>query len=150
MSTRALSSIVASVVITLGSANLAYAGSCGSSKATLTANTPNIVQTAVAAGSFDTLVTAVKAAGLAETLQGDGPFTVFAPTDEAFAALPAGTVEKLLDNPAKLRAILKYHVVAGKVDAAAVTGLTSAKTLLGQEVSVRTHDGVRINKAQVT
>src|SRR5512147_2691665 len=96
----------------------------------------DIVDTAVAAGSFTTLVTAVKAAGLVETLKGPGPFTVFAPTDEAFAKLPKGTVEGLLKDPPKLRQVLKYHVVAGKVMAKDVVKLASAKTLLGQAVSI--------------
>lgn len=112
----------------------AYAGSCAScgthEKASKTA-TPDIVDTAVSAGSFETLVAAVKAAGLVDTLKGDGPFTVFAPTDEAFAKLPAGTVENLLkpENKDQLIAILTYHVVPGKVKAADVVKLDSAKTV---------------------
>ncbi len=112
----------------------------------------DIVDTAVAAGSFTTLVAAVKAAGLVETLKGDGPFTVFAPTDEAFAKLPEGTVETLLkpENKDKLIAILTYHVVAGKVLAADVVKLESAETVQGQSVKIMTHDGsVMINDATV-
>ncbi len=103
----------------------------------------DIVDTAVAAGSFKTLVAAVKAAGLVETLKGAGPFTVFAPTDEAFAKLPAGTVESLLkpENKAKLQAILTYHVVAGKVMAADVVKLTGATTVQGQNVVIAVTDG---------
>lgn len=108
----------------------------------------------VAAGNpdFSTLVTAVKAAGLAETLSGDGPFTVFAPTNEAFAKLPAGTVEDLLkpENKDKLVAVLTYHVVAGKVMAADVTKLSSAKTVNGKEVSIDTSAGVKVDNATVT
>ena len=111
--------------------------------------TADIVDTAVAAGQFQTLVTAVKAAGLVETLKGDGPFTVFAPTDEAFAKLPAGTIEALLQDKAKLTAILTYHVVAGKVMAADVVKLTSAKTVQGQSVTIDTTSGVKIDGANV-
>lgn len=112
----------------------------------------DIVDTAVKAGSFKTLVAAVKAAGLVETLKGKGPFTVFAPTDEAFAKLPKGTVEDLLkpENKAKLVAILTYHVVAGKVMAADVVKLKSAKTVQGQEVAITVAKGtVSIDNAKV-
>ncbi|WP_391556719.1 fasciclin domain-containing protein [Rosistilla ulvae] len=97
-----------------------------------------MVDTAVSAKKFSTLVAAVKAAGLVETLKGDGPFTVFAPNDEAFAKLPQGTIADLLkpENKAKLTAILTYHVVPGKVMAADVVGVKSAKTVNGKEVSV--------------
>ena len=114
--------------------------------------TKDIVDTAVSAGSFKTLTTALAAAGLVETLKGKGPFTVFAPTDEAFAKLPAGTVESLLKpaNKQKLTAILTYHVVAGNVKAADVVKLTSAKTLNGQSVTIKTVGGkVLINGATV-
>ncbi|MGV0027750.1 fasciclin domain-containing protein [Phormidesmis priestleyi] len=96
----------------------------------------DIVDTAVKAGSFNTLVAAVKAAGLVETLKGAGPFTVFAPTDEAFAKLPAGTVDGLLKDIPKLKKILTYHVVSGKVMAADVVKLKSAKTVEGSEVKI--------------
>lgn len=112
----------------------------------------DIVDVAVSAGSFETLVAAVKAAGLVEVLKSDGPFTVFAPTDDAFAALPEGTVTELLkpENKEKLIAILTYHVVPGKVMAADVVKLTSAKTVQGQTVSIETSDkGVRIDGALV-
>ncbi len=112
----------------------------------------DIVDTAVAAGSFTTLAKALQAAGLVDTLKGKGPFTVFAPTDEAFAKLPAGTVEGLLrpENKAKLQAILTYHVVPGKVMASQVTGLTSAKTVNGKSLSVSVKDGgVKIDDAKV-
>ena len=112
----------------------------------------DIVDTAVAAGSFKTLAAALQAAGLVETLKGKGPFTVFAPTDEAFAKLPAGTVEDLLkpENKEKLKAILLYHVVAGKVTAKEVVKLHSAKTVNGESVTIAVKDGkVMINNATV-
>jgi uncharacterized surface protein with fasciclin (FAS1) repeats len=111
-----------------------------------------IVETAVGAKDFNTLVAAVKAAGLVETLSSKGPFTVFAPTDAAFAALPDGTVETLLkpENKKKLVSILTYHVVPGKVMAKKVVGLDSAKTVQGQEVSIKVEDGtVMVDKAKV-
>ncbi|MGE3314112.1 MAG: fasciclin domain-containing protein [Planctomycetaceae bacterium] len=111
----------------------------------------DIVDTAVSAGSFKTLAAALKAAGLVETLKGKGPFTVFAPTDEAFAKLPAGTVETLLkpENKARLTAILTYHVVSGSVRAADVVKLDSAKTVQGQAVVIDSGEGVKINNAKV-
>lgn len=109
----------------------------------------NIVQTAIAAGSFETLVTAVDAAGLGSTLANEGPFTVFAPTDEAFAALPAGTIDALLQNTAALTDVLLYHVVAGEVLAADVVNLTSATTLEGSTISIDASNGVKINDAMV-
>ena len=116
----------------------------------LAASAADIVDTAVAAGSFNTLVTAVKAAGLVDTLKGAGPFTVFAPTDEAFAKLPAGTVEALLKDPAKLKKILTYHVVAGKVMAADVVKIKSAKTVEGSSAKVSAKGGtVMIDNAKV-
>ncbi|MFZ4757689.1 MAG: fasciclin domain-containing protein [Burkholderiaceae bacterium] len=110
----------------------------------------DIVDTAAAAGQFKTLVTAVKAAGLVETLKGPGPFTVFAPTDAAFAKLPAGTVDGLLKDPAKLRSILTYHVVPGKVMAKDVrTG--DVKTVQGQTIALKADMGkVTVNGANVT
>ncbi len=113
---------------------------------------PDIVETAVGAGVFETLVAAVQAAGLVETLQGEGPFTVFAPTDEAFAALPEGTVESLLqpENREQLVAVLTYHVVPGKVMAADVVNLTSAETVNGASVTIAVEDGaVKIDGATV-
>lgn len=112
----------------------------------------NIVETAIADGSFTTLVAAVQAAGLVEALQGEGPFTVFAPTDEAFANLPEGTLETLLqpENRDTLIAILTYHVVPGSVKAAQVVELDSATTLQGGEVAVRVEgESVKINEATV-
>jgi transforming growth factor-beta-induced protein len=101
----------------------------------------DIVQTATEAGSFKTLLAAVKAAGLVETLQGEGPFTVFAPTDAAFAALPAGTLDGLLKDPAALKKILLYHVVSGSVTADKVVGLTSATSVEGSPIAVSVKDG---------
>ena len=109
----------------------------------------NIVETATTAGSFKTLVAAVNAAGLGATLSGPGPFTVFAPTDEAFAQLPAGTVEGLLKDIPKLTQILTFHVVPGKLMAADVVKLTSAKTVQGQNVTIDAKNGVKINDAMV-
>ena len=116
-----------------------------------TSITNNIVAIASAAGIFKTLCAAVGAAGLVETLQGAGPFTVFAPTDEAFAKLPAGTVETLLkpENKAKLAGILTYHVVAGKVMAADVKTM-KAKTVNGKELDIKVADGhVTVDSAKV-
>jgi uncharacterized surface protein with fasciclin (FAS1) repeats len=111
----------------------------------------DIVDTAVAAGKFKTLAAALQAAGLVETLKGKGPFTVFAPTDDAFAKLPKGTVETLLkpENKEKLVAILTYHVVPGKVKAADVVKLKSAKTVSGKSVMIDASKGVRVNKSNV-
>ena len=109
----------------------------------------NIVATAVAAGSFKTLVTALQAAGLVDLLSGPGPFTVFAPTDEAFAKLPAGTVDALLKDPAKLRTILTYHVVPGRVMAADVEKLTEARTAERRKVAIDARDGVKVGGAKV-
>ncbi len=110
----------------------------------------NIVEVAVAAGTFKTLVAAVTAAGLGETLSGAGPFTVFAPSDDAFAKLPAGTVEGLLKDIPALTKILLYHVVSGKVMAAEAAKLTSAKTVEGSELTIDASHGVKINNATVT
>lgn len=114
----------------------------------------DIVDVAIAAGSFNTLVTVVKAAGLVDTLKSRGPFTVFAPTDEAFAKLPKGTVESLLKDIPKLKTVLTYHVVPGKVLAADVVKLKKAKTVQGQEVKIdaakwHLHKNVKINDANV-
>jgi uncharacterized surface protein with fasciclin (FAS1) repeats len=115
-----------------------------------TAVAADIVDTAVAAGSFTTLVKAVQAAGLVETLKGPGPFTVFAPTDEAFAKLPAGTLDALMKDPAKLKAVLTYHVVPGKVMAADVVKIKSAKTVQGSSAKVTVMGGnVMIDRAKV-
>lgn len=109
--------------------------------ASAAAMTKDIVETATEAGSFKTLLTAVKAAGLVETLQGEGPFTVFAPTDAAFAALPAGTLDGLLKDPAALKKILLYHVVSGSVTSDKVVGLTSATSVEGSPIAITVKDG---------
>jgi uncharacterized surface protein with fasciclin (FAS1) repeats len=156
--THALCACIAITISSLAFAGTSHAGGCmgagGSSgkevMSTASATSKvdketsmDIVQTAIAAGSFKTLVAAVQAAGLVETLQGKGPFTVFAPTDEAFAKLPKGTVEDLLkpENKAKLVAILTYHVVAGRAMAADVTKAKSVTTVQGQDLAVLVANG---------
>lgn len=109
----------------------------------------DIVDVAVGAGQFETLVTAVKAAGLVDTLKGDGPFTVFAPSDEAFAKLPAGTVEGLLADKEKLTAVLTYHVVAGKKMASDVVSANSLTTVQGGDLTIDTSNGVQVGGATV-
>jgi len=131
-----------------GSSTLAFmtgsaaAQSCSSAK-------KDIVETAAKAGSFATLVAAVEAANLVDTLKSPGPFTVFAPTDSAFAKLPKATLDGLLKNPDQLAAILKYHVVLGRVMAADVVRLSSANTALGQTLAINTENGVKVNDANV-
>jgi len=120
---------------------------------TIQAKAADIVDTAVAAGNFKTLVAAVQAAGLADTLKGKGPFTVFAPTDEAFAKLPAGTVEDLLkpENKEKLVGILTYHVIPGKVMSGDIAGKkTDVATVQGSKLSVDATSGVKVDNASVT
>jgi uncharacterized surface protein with fasciclin (FAS1) repeats len=123
---------------------LALVAGSGPAAATQPAPQKDIVDTAVAAGSFKTLVAALEAAGLVDTLKGTGPFTVFAPTDAAFAKLPAGTVESLLkpENKAELTAVLTYHVVPGRVLAAQVAGMSSAPTANGQPLAIRSGQGI--------
>lgn len=138
------------VLVVVSGVFLAYGSCMAAEKAA--AKQKDIVDTAVAADNFKTLVAAVKAAGLVETLKGTGPFTVFAPTDEAFAKLPEGTLESLLkpENKEKLVAILTYHVVPGKVMAADVVKLDKAKTVQGGEIAIKTMDGkVMVNDAKV-
>ena len=142
-----------SAAAVVASSNQAVAGDCSPNKAGCEAGqvlaayetkaAKDIVDTAVAAGSFKTLAAALTHAGLVETLKGPGPFTVFAPTDEAFAKLPAGTLDTLLkpESKDKLAGILTYHVVAGNVKAADVVKLTSAKTVNGKEVTIAVTDG---------
>jgi uncharacterized surface protein with fasciclin (FAS1) repeats len=130
------------LLLTLSLSSSAFAGS-----------KKDIVDTTVAAGDFKTLATALQAAGLVDTLKGAGPFTVFAPTDAAFAKLPAGTLEDLLkpENKQELVSILTYHVVAGEVMAKDVVKLSEAKTVNGKEVKVMAHDGkVMVDGANVT
>ncbi|MEM8630484.1 MAG: fasciclin domain-containing protein [Pseudomonadota bacterium] len=136
--------MIRKTLIAMGvAASLATTAFAGSSK--------DIVDTAVEAGSFDTLVAAVQAAGLVETLKGDGPFTVFAPTDEAFAALPAGTVENLLkpENKEQLVQILTYHVVPGKVMSTDLSNNMTAATVEGSDITIMTDGGVTVNGASV-
>jgi len=110
---------------------------------------PTILDIAVQAGSFKTLVQAVQAAGLVETLSGEGPFTVFAPTDEAFAQIPQETLQAVLADKEKLTAILTYHVAPGKLMAADVVRSTQLQTLQGQSITVSTEGGVRVDNANV-
>jgi uncharacterized surface protein with fasciclin (FAS1) repeats len=109
----------------------------------------NIIETAVAAGTCNTLVTAVTAAGLVDTLSGPGPFTVFAPNDEAFAKLPQDTLDEILADKEQLTKILTYHVVSGKKMAADISGVTKAETLQGGDVAIDTTNGVKVNDAKV-
>ncbi len=142
--------LVLGLVLTLGSIP-AFAGGGCSSNAVQAANSGDIVATAQSNGNFNTLLAAAQAAGLVDTLQSDGPFTVFAPTDEAFAKLPEGTVEHLLANPEQLRQVLLYHVVPGRVMASDVVGLSSATTAQGSDIMIKLADGsVMINNATVT
>ena len=136
---------IASFALILGVLAIAMPAVAGSKK-------KDIVDTAVSAGTFHTLATALQAAGLDETLKGKGPFTVFAPTDEAFSKLPEGTVASLLkpENKDKLKAILLYHVVAGDVTATQVMTLSSAKTVNGQNLKLTVNNGtVMVNDAKV-
>lgn len=131
--------------------SLAFAGILAVTAPTRAEN-KDIVETAVAAGSFTTLAKALAAAGLVETLKGDGPFTVFAPTDEAFAKLPAGALENLLkpENRETLRRVLTYHVVPGRVTAAQVVNITSAKAVSGDSLTIKVNGGaVMIDNARV-
>jgi uncharacterized surface protein with fasciclin (FAS1) repeats len=140
----------AAVVMFIGLAGLSVHAAGSQENA---AGTPrkDIVDTALAAGQFNTLATALKAAGLVDTLKSAGPFTVFAPTDEAFAKLPAGTLDALLSDPAKLKQILLYHVVSGEVLAKDVVNLKSAKTVEGASLTIQVgKDGVKVDGAKVT
>ena len=130
-------------IATLLFASFSFAGNHGEAKE------PTIVDIAVEAGSFETLVTALQAADLVGTLQGDGPFTVFAPTDEAFAALPEGALESLLNDTDQLTQVLTLHVVAGRANAADVVNLDAVKSLQGSELAVDTSSGVSIAGANV-
>ncbi|TVP44361.1 MAG: fasciclin domain-containing protein [Gemmatimonadales bacterium] len=131
-------------------AALAIAGPVQAQYGSAPAADKDIVEVASEAGTFTTLLAAAEAAGLVDVLKSDGPFTVFAPTDDAFAKLPEGTVESLLANPDALRAILLYHVVPGKVMAAQVVGMSEAETAQGSTISISTYgESVRINDATV-
>lgn len=133
---------LAALALVVAACSPAASPSAEPTEAPASAELVDIVETATAAGSFATLLEAATAAGLVETLQGEGPFTVFAPTDEAFAALPAGTLEGLLADPEALKEILLYHVVSGKVMAADVTGLTEATSVQGSPIAIAVVDGV--------
>ena len=141
---------LALVLAIVASSQLAVAGDCQCSKAE---KPKDVVDTAADAGNFKTLAAALKAADLIETLKGEGPFTVFAPTDKAFGKLPKGTVEELLkpENKGKLTSILTYHVVPGRVMAADVVKLSKAKTVQGSEANIRVKEGkVYVDNALVT
>ena len=149
-SKRRIGSIFAAA--TVAAVSVAVVGGTASARtdASSQANA-NIVKTAVAAGQFKTLASLLQQAGLARTLQGKGPFTVFAPTDAAFAKVPKSTLNALAKDRAKLRAVLLYHVVKGKVTAAKVVKLRAAKTLNGQRVAIRVNAGnVKVGGARVT
>ena len=148
MHTKTISKL--GVLLSLLVGFLVLAG-CGDSTH-IFSHSKDIVDTAVADDDFNTLVAAIQAAGLVETLKGEGPFTVFAPTDEAFAKLPKGTLDSLLkpENKQKLASILTYHVVSGKVMAADVVKLTEAKTVNGQSLTINVKDGtVMVDSAKV-
>jgi uncharacterized surface protein with fasciclin (FAS1) repeats len=145
----AVLSIVAITATVIGVTAPAHAQCGGSKSANMAMGKKDIVETAVSAGDFKTLVAAVKAAELVEALQSDGPFTVFAPTDAAFNKLPKGTIDALLANPSKLRSILKYHVVPGRVMAADVVKIKQANDLLGRTLKVDASKGVKINSSTV-
>ena len=140
-STPAAPSAVPTAASTPSAAATTAATPSAMPSASAAAMAKDIVETATEAGSFKTLITAVKAAGLVETLQGKGPFTVFAPTDAAFAALPAGTLDGLLKDPAALKRVLLYHVVSGAVTADKVVGLTSATSVEGSPIAIAVKDG---------
>jgi uncharacterized surface protein with fasciclin (FAS1) repeats len=148
MSKKMIGCVIALAMI--AGSSYAVADGCSSSKETLAAKADgDIVDIAVASGSFDTLVTAVKAAGLVEVLKSDGPFTVFAPTDEAFAKIPEDKLNALLQDKEALTAVLTYHVVPGKVLAADVVKLDSVKTVQGQSVRIDSSSGVKVDDANV-
>jgi len=145
-------------LIFTGAAITAEAGSCSSSKShshtekasAKMSQSPTIVETAMGAEQFSTLVTAVKAAGLVDALSSDGPFTVFTQTNEAFAALPEGTLASLLKDTDKLKQVLTYHVLEGKVGSSQVVKIDKAETLNGQEIAIKSSkEGVMINDASV-
>ena len=141
-----LYAVLISTVLLVG---LCMAGSNSMDAKTETATEMDIVDTAVAAGSFNTLVSAVEAAGLVDTLKGEGPFTVFAPTDEAFAKIPEDQIQALLANKTQLTEVLTYHVVAGDVMSSDLENGMMVETLQGGNLSINTTDGVMVNDAKV-
>lgn len=145
--TKRMLFLLTAAALTFGTGQ-AVAGSCGSSDHAKAEKLSAIAPLAKEAG-FTTLTAALEAAGLTETLTEGGPFTVFAPTDEAFAKLPEGIVAALLAKPEELKKVLLFHVTAGSVPAATVVTLSDAETLLGQKVAITTENGVRVNDANV-
>ena len=141
-----LYAVLISTVLLVG---LCMAGSNSMDAKTETATEMDIVDTAVAAGSFNTLVSAVEAAGLVDTLKGEGPFTVFAPTDEAFAKIPEDQIQALLANKTQLTEVLNYHVVAGSVMSTDLEDGMQVETLQGGNLSIDTTEGVMVNDAKV-
>lgn len=141
-----LYAVLISTVLLVG---LCMAGSNSMDAKTETATEMDIVDTAVAAGSFNTLVSAVEAAGLVDTLKGEGPFTVFAPTDEAFAKIPEDQIQALLANKTQLTEVLTYHVVAGEVMSSDLENGMLVETLQGGNLSINTTEGVMVNDAKV-
>lgn len=148
--TRSIATAALAALLAVGFATASLAGNYEKKAAAPMAGAQkDLVEVAVAAGSFDTLVAAVKAAGLVETLEGEGPYTLFAPTDEAFAKIPKADLDALLADREKLAAVLTYHVVPGRVMAADVTKLRSAKTVQGESVTIDTSNGVKVDGASV-
>jgi len=142
--------IVSAALVAVTLTGVGTALACGGGDKTTATKPGDLVETASAAGSFQTLLAAATAAGLVDTLKGDGPYTVFAPSDEAFAKLPEGTVEALLKDKEQLRAVLGYHIVSGKVLARDAMKLDSAKTVEGRSLSItRTDGGLKIDGATV-
>jgi uncharacterized surface protein with fasciclin (FAS1) repeats len=141
-----LYAVLISTVLLVG---LCMAGSNSMDAKTETATEMDIVDTAVAAGSFNTLVSALEAAGLVDTLKGEGPFTVFAPTDEAFAKIPEDQIQALLANKTQLTEVLTYHVVAGSVMSTDLENGMQVETLQGGNLSINTTEGVMVNDAKV-
>lgn len=140
--------LLTAAVLASGAALATAAGAAAAPAQPTTVADKNIVETAVAAGDFTTLVGLVQRAGLADALSGDDKLTVFAPTDEAFSKVPAATLKKLGRKPKLLRRVLKYHVVAGDVKAADVVGRRSVRTLAGAKIKIRVRDGnVRLNRS---
>ncbi|MBZ0304827.1 MAG: fasciclin domain-containing protein [Anaerolineae bacterium] len=149
---RKIITLMALPILTVASVTLAFAGAGMGTYKSAAMTKPDIVDTAISAGSFSTLVAALQGADLVQTLKGDGPFTVFAPTDAAFAKLPEGTVANLLkpENKDQLVAILTYHVVPGKVMASDVVNLKLAKTVNGKDLTIDSGaNGVKIDNANV-
>jgi uncharacterized surface protein with fasciclin (FAS1) repeats len=147
---RRIKLMITSVLSTAVVASTFFFGAPAADKPLTAEQTQNIVEIAASAGSFNTLVAAVEAAGLVETLSGEGPFTVFAPTDEAFSQIPEEDLNALLADKEALTAVLTYHVVSGKVMASDVVGLDSAETVNGQSVDIKVWDGkVMIDDATV-